>query len=104
MQKRLHVACLIILLAGFSAAGLIYATVEDDPDAAILRDWAESKRYNRELQRFGGKTAVLFDDFNRWFAGLWQGKKLAATVAWITVFTAGGVFLVARRLDPDSKD
>jgi len=28
-----------------------------------------------------GEAAVLFDDFNRWFAWLWQGKTLGITIA-----------------------
>jgi hypothetical protein len=59
--------------------------------------------YRRELQRFGGKAALLFDDFNRWFKGLWHGKSLAVTVVWITAFISLGVFLFARLLPPDPK-
>jgi hypothetical protein len=40
---------------------------------------------------------VLFDQFNRWFAGLWEGRQLGITVAWITLVIAAGIFLVARR-------
>ena len=39
----------------------------------------------------------LVDEFNRWFAGLWEGRQLGITVAWITIFIAAGLFLVARR-------
>ena len=56
-----------------------------------------SKPYVRQLERFGGKASVLFDQFNRWFAGLWEGRQLGITVAWITVVVAGGSFIVARR-------
>ena len=61
-----------------------------------------SKMYVRELQRFGGKAAVLFDEFGRWFAGLWQGKSLAITVAWISILVSLGVFLFARHLSSDA--
>ena len=57
-----------------------------------------SKQYARQLQRFGGKAAVMFDEFNRWFAGLWEGKSLAITVAWISVIASLGIYLFARRL------
>jgi hypothetical protein len=56
-----------------------------------------SKPYVRQLERFGGKASVLFDQFNRWFAGLWEGRQLGITVAWITIVLAGGIFIVARR-------
>jgi len=50
-----------------------------------------------QLERFGGKAAVMFDQFNRWFAGLWEGRQLGITLACITVFIAAGLFLAARR-------
>jgi hypothetical protein len=42
---------------------------------------------------------VLFDELDRWFAGLWQGKSLAFTVAGISVLASLGLFLYARRLE-----
>ena len=103
LHQRLYASCLIILLLGFASAILIYVTAQDDPDAAMVREMVASKRYQRELQRFGGKAAVLFDEFNRWFGGLWQGKSLGVTVAWISVLASGGVYLVARRVEINSK-
>ena len=41
--------------------------------------------------------ASRFDEFNRWFAGLWQGRQLGITVAWITLGLAAAILLVARR-------
>ena len=35
---------------------------------------ATTKTYVRELERFGGEAAVLFDEFNGWFAARWHGK------------------------------
>ncbi|MFL6574606.1 MAG: hypothetical protein ACJ8G4_22835 [Burkholderiales bacterium] len=57
-----------------------------------------SKLYVHQLERFGGKAAVMFAQFNRWFVRLWEGRQLGITVAWITIFIAAGLFfLVARR-------
>lgn len=98
----------IVLAAGLLAAALIYVTVEDAQSSAagyvIINGEAHaippsaSKTYLRELQRFGGKAAVLFDEFNRWFAELWQGKSLAVTIAWISVFVSFALFLLGRCL------
>jgi len=57
--------------------------------------------YVRELQRFGGRAAVLFDEFNRWFDALWHGESLAIAVGCISVLVALGIFLFARWLPPD---
>ena len=45
----------------------------------------QSKRYQRELERYGGKANVIFDELDRWLASLWQGKKLGITLGWISV-------------------
>jgi hypothetical protein len=90
---------------------LIYVSADDAPADAfgyLIVDGVayptagtRSKTYIRDLERFGGKSAVLFDEINRWFAGLWQGKALAKTVAWISVSLSLGLFLFARWLRPD---
>jgi hypothetical protein len=108
LRARLYISCLVILVFGLLGAALIYLTAEDEQESAagyVMIDGkaypippGSSKVYVRDLQRFGGKSAVLFDELNRWFAGLWQGKSLAVTLAWISVFASLGVFLVARRL------
>ena len=112
LQTRLYASCIIILLAGLSCALVIYLTADDAPGSAVRYELVngavypvspgDSKAYVRELRRFGGKAAVLFDEFNRWFAALWQGKSLAITVAWLSIFVSLGVFLFANTLPSDS--
>jgi hypothetical protein len=112
LKKRLRLSCLVILLAGLCGALLIYLVAEETPDDSLgyavvngtvyplaTRD---SKKYRREVERFGGKAALVFDDFNRWFGELWRGKTLAKTVAWISVLLAVGIYLFANTLRPDA--
>jgi hypothetical protein len=96
---------------GLCAALAIHLTAGDDPVDAVgyvVVDGVaypvapqHSKRYIRDLERFGGKASVLFDEFNRWFDSLWHGRSLAATVAWLSVLVALGLALFARWLPPD---
>jgi len=44
----------------------------------------------------GGKFAVYADQFNQWFASLWQGRALAYTVAVLAVAIALMCFLAGR--------
>ena len=114
MKSRLYASSLIIVLMGLCSAIAIYLTAEDAPQDALGYVIADdgvhplspgsSKLYVRDLQRFGGKAAVLFDEFNRWFAGLWRGKSLAITVAWISIFLALLVFLLASYFPPDTPE
>ena len=111
LKRRLRLACLLVLAAGLCSAMLIYLFAEDIPDdslgyvvvngAVYPLATRDSKSYRREVQRFGGKTALLFDDFGRWFNERWQGKTLAGTVAWISIALALGLYLFANFLRPD---
>ena len=114
LKRRLRLSCLIVLVMGLCGATIIYLLADDVPDDSLgyvvvngsvyplaARD---SKKYRREVQRFGGKAALAFDDFNRWFAEQWQGKTLARTVAWISVLAALGLYFFARSLAPDRGD
>jgi hypothetical protein len=113
LKKRLRLSCLIILMAGLCGALLIYLLAEDIPDDSLGNvvvngvvyplSTRDSKKYRREVERFGGKSALLFDDFNRWFAELWQGKTLAKTVAWISILVSLGIYLFASLLGPDAR-
>lgn len=90
------VAGVTILAAGLAAAVLIYVGA-DDPADDPLEAMRSSKVYARQLQLYGGKASVLFDEMTRWFAGLWQGRKLAFTVGWLSLAAGGGLLLYALR-------
>ncbi len=114
LRTRLYVSCVVILALGLLGAALIYVTAKDGPEDAasyVVIDGTaypvapgSSKTYVRQLQRYGGKAAVILDEFNRWFEGLWHGKSLAITVAWISVLVSFGIFLFARYLLPRKND
>ena len=111
LKRRLHFACVVVLVAGLSAATLIYLFADDVPDdslgyvtvngVAYPLATRDSKIYRREVERLGGKAALLFDDFNRWFGELWRGKALAMTAAWISIVLALGIYLFGAFLGPD---
>lgn len=94
-QTRLYLVAALILLVGLGAAALIYLTAGNGSDSSMVEDFQNSKRYIHDLELYGGKMNVLMDQFHRWFAGLWQGKSLAFTVACITLAISSGFCLVA---------
>jgi hypothetical protein len=106
LQTFLYFISAGILLVGLGSAILIYQAAINDSssDGAyqvvggfIYPGAAEnSKKYEHDLQLFGGQPAVIADKFMRWFAGLWHGESLAFTVACITVILSLGVFLYGR--------
>ena len=111
LKRRLRLSCLVILAAGLCTALLIHLFAKDVPDdslgyvvvngIAYPLSTQDSKKYRRQVQRFGGKAALAFDNFNRWFAQLWQGKVLAKTVAWISILLSLAIYLFANSLGPD---
>lgn len=109
----LHLIGAIILLVGLSSAAFIYQAAMNDSSSAsgyevvggfIYPSGGEnSKKYMHDLELYGGKSAVLADEFMRWFAGLWHGTSLAFTVAFISIIISLGFFLAAAKLPSPSK-
>ena len=107
-QTCLNLISVIILLVGLGSAVLIYRTDGNDSNGVlgyeIIGGQAypikpeDSKMYRHDLELYGGKAAVLSDEFSRWFVGLWHGKSLAFTVAYITLFISFVVFYIANHL------
>jgi hypothetical protein len=110
LRTRLYLGSIAVLLVGLCGAFVIFLSAGDDADGAVRYEvidgkvyavpLADTKAYVRDLQRFGGKAAVLAAELDRWIAGLWQGRTLAVTVAILTVAVSLGMFLVGSRL-PD---
>jgi hypothetical protein len=102
------IAALVVLVVGFTAALLVYSFADEgetETSSYIVVDGlkypidpASSKRYVRDLEMYGGKASVVFDEFNRWFGSLWQGRKLAFTLAWLSALVSGALFLFGRSL------
>jgi hypothetical protein len=111
LKGRLYMMALAILALGLACGLLVYAIadeVEAEAGSYIVVDGLkypiapnQSKRYVRELQRFGGKASVLFDELDRWFADLWRGKNLGITIGGLSILVSLGLFLFAAALPPD---
>ena len=99
MKSPLYAASAAVLVVGLCSAALLYLFADDESESAALYEMQISKRYVRQLQQFGGRASVLFDEFNRWFSGLWHGRTLALTVLWISVCAAVALYLLARLTD-----
>ena len=105
-DNPLRLIAVIILVAGWLGALVVYLAAADETGHALIYEFGDgsvhavdpgdSKMYRHELERFGGKAAVLADDLNRWFSSLWRGKRLAITVAFLSAALALLVFRAGR--------
>jgi hypothetical protein len=98
-QTRIKLLASCVLLAGVALSFFIYQNAQDTPPAY---DLAVSMKYLSNLERYGGTINVLLIDLMDWFCGLWQGKDLAFTIAYLTVIVSAGLFFIAKlySLDP----
>ncbi len=106
LRTRLYIFSSALLLIGLGSAILVYLTEDNEGDIVpgyeVVGGYIypgmheKSKSYIHDLEVYGGKTAVLADEFNRWFYGLWHGKTLAFTIAGLTIFFSLVFFIVAR--------
>lgn len=115
-KKRLHLNFLgvLVLLAGLTASAWVFLTATDERSDVIGYELVDgqtypittqdSKLYRHDLERFGGRAAVLADDLARWFAGLWRGRRLSLTLAVLTVAVSFVCFRAAERVPPDAND
>lgn len=110
-RKRLYLSSILVLLLGLCAAAAVYVTAGSDSNNAVGYEVIngvaypvapeDSKAYQRELERFGGKANVLAVEFTRWFAGLWQGRRLAFTLGFLSAAASLALYLFAKYLEPE---
>jgi len=112
METYLKLISAFILLVGLGGAIVIYLTAENGSDGAggyevegggVYPNTPENSRmYEHDLELYGGKAAVLANEFRYWFTGLWHGRSLAFTVASIAILISFVTFFVGTHLPPDT--
>lgn len=105
-QRAMRFLAAAILACGLSAAAVVFVTTpseDENADRLLVRNAENSRKYQLELRRIGGKAAVAAAQFDEWFDSLWHGRRLAGTLAVISV--AGALLcLLAARLPPPGGD
>jgi hypothetical protein len=110
LQRRLHLTGIVLLAAGLPAAGLVYlkapASRNDGGAIGYMVDGggsyavkpSDSKGYNYQMEILEGKEGVMLAEDMDWFHGLWHGRRLASTLAVLSVGGSLACFLLARLL------
>jgi hypothetical protein len=102
-QLWLHRAGWVVLVGGLSASVWAFRkALADERVAAATREalagMQNTKRYEYQLEVYGGKANVAATELQQWFEGLWQGRQLAYTLAILAVGTALACFSIAELL------
>ncbi len=101
-HSRLYVLAFVIFASGAIGGALIYLFNGVDPEGAFqLIDSSNSKAYDDQLERIGGRSVVFADQFNRWMGSLWHGQQLGVTIFVITTVFALILLWVARQMELD---
>jgi hypothetical protein len=78
-----------------------YSIVGHDTYAIIDMD---SKGDRLEVERYGGTSAVIVHNFNSWLSGLFHGRRLAFTLAVISIMLAYVCFWTANAMEDEPED
>ncbi|MDD5249350.1 MAG: hypothetical protein PHY45_10215 [Rhodocyclaceae bacterium] len=102
-ERILRDMAVAILVVGLAAAGVVFIMasppVGDDEAGTYVASVDNSKKYRLELERIGGTSAVVAAEFGAWFDGLWHGRRLAGTLAVLSV-GAALLCLLAAKIPP----
>lgn len=98
-QERRNAVAAALLVAGLLAACVLYVRASR-PGADAEERADDSKVYLRQMEVYGGTANVLASELREWFAGLWTGRSLAYTVAFLSLVVAAVARLVLTPLPP----
>lgn len=102
-QARLRFGTVAILALGFATAIVIYATAPPPPANPLGYEPEDTKKYVRDMEMYGGKSNLLAGELREWFDSLWHGKRLAYTVAVLTLIAAGAFAFFTVPLPPEAE-
>ncbi|HMF07833.1 MAG TPA: hypothetical protein VKJ00_01780 [Thermoanaerobaculia bacterium] len=102
-ETRLRRVAIAILVVGLVSAVVIYLAARP-PAPNPLGEPEDSKQYLREIQMYGGTANLLATELREWLASLWHGKRLAYTIATLSIVSAAGCLFVAGRLPLEDED
>lgn len=93
-----------ILAVGLVASAVIYWKATLPGPNPLGYDPEDTKQYLRQMQVYGGTANVLASEIRLWFESLWHGTRLAYTVAFLTLLSAGAYWLFTRPpLEPEKE-
>jgi hypothetical protein len=102
LHTRFRSILAAILIVGLGSALLIFLFAGTSP-VDPLGDPGDSKMFVHDMLLYGGKANLLGSEFADWLGALWHGKRLAYTVAVLTLLLAAVFYYFFAPLPPESE-
>ena len=103
-HRALVRAALGVLVLGLLGAAVVYVSADADSGGELAESMRNQRLYDYNLERIGGQSAILAVQFNAWLSSLWHGKRLAYSMATLSVAVAYGLYRVAQLLSTPLDD
>jgi hypothetical protein len=101
-HRRVRRAGWAILVVGWIAAAAVYLGAGDPPGDGL--DDRAHQREMQQLERLGGQASVQTARLDAWLSSLWQGRRLAGTLAVLSLLAAAGCAWIAGLMAEDVDD
>jgi hypothetical protein len=95
LQARLRVIGLCILAAGLLAATFVAGRTS----SGDVISGPDTKRDVYQMEVLGGKSNILATEIREWVGSLWHGKRLAYTLATVSITSSLVCFFLAQSLN-----
>src|SRR5215472_5154825 len=99
--RRRRRGALAILLVGLTASLAIYLTARPPAPNPLGYEPEDSKQYVRNMEVYGGRSNLIASELRQGFVSLWHGRRLAFTVAVITLLAAWAFHYFSIPLSPE---
>jgi hypothetical protein len=99
LQRRFRLVGALILVVGMAASAVVFRTAKPDYDSALVKVLNNTKSREYQMEVIGGKANLFASDLRDWFSGLWHGRGLARTLAFLSASGFLACFWVAHRLN-----
>jgi hypothetical protein len=104
LARRLRLAAVAALLTGAVAAGSLWYIAERSAEPPEFAGGSVAEaREMQQLERIGGKAAVMVLRFQRGFESLWHGERLALSVGVLSLLVAALCLHLAALSDEDDQ-
>lgn len=99
-HQRVRLVGWIVGAAGWIAAAVVFVSAGPEDGGDGLGELAR-RRKMQQLERLGGRASVQATRLDEWLSSLWHGRRLAGTLAVLSLAAAAGCLYVGGLMAED---